>query len=399
MNPMCQRNPTASALDYPTTAEPIGYHQLHHDRGLEFQLNRFLTLIGPSALEELREAAASINTYDDWITCFLDMAETARAGEQMLAAACYDRAAEFFMKIGDPRRGPALQRFLVSMREVYGLEPIQVPFGDAALPAYDVRPGDTPRGTIVVTGGFDGSSEEGFSLLVSLANAGYRAITFDGPGQGMALEDCDLPMIPEWEQPISAILDYFELDDVTLIGVSLGGGLAIRAAAFERRVRRVVAFDILDDFLECIGRQIGPGATPLLRLLLAVNARPIVNRMAMNAAARNSITDWGLRHGMHVTGTSDSFGFFQAARDLNTRGISDRVVADALLLAGADDHYVPVSQLHRQAAALTGARSVSTRLFTQVEQAQNHCQVGNIGLAVRTIVTWIESLQPPAVPG
>jgi hypothetical protein len=66
------------------------------------------------------------------------------------------------------------------------------------------------------------------------------------------------------------------------------------------------------------------------------------------------------------------------------------VTADVLLLAGADDHYVPLKQLRRQAANLVNARSVTTRTFTAAEQASNHCQVGNIGAAVRVIQGWLE---------
>ena len=60
------------------------------------------------------------------------------------------------------------------------------------------------------------------------------------------------------------------------------------------------------------------------------------------------------------------------------------------MLAGADDHYVPLKQLGRQAANLKRARSVTTRTFTTAEQASNHCQVGNIGAAVRVIQAWLE---------
>jgi hypothetical protein len=61
-----------------------------------------------------------------------------------------------------------------------------------------------------------------------------------------------------------------------------------------------------------------------------------------------------------------------------------------LLLAGADDHYVPLKQLGRQAASLVRARSVTTRTFTAAEQASNHCQVGNIGAAVLVIQGWLD---------
>ena len=60
-----------------------------------------------------------------------------------------------------------------------------------------------------------------------------------------------------------------------------------------------------------------------------------------------------------------------------------------LLLAGVDDHYVPLEQLGRQAANLVHARSVTTRTFTAADEASNHCQVGNIGAALRVIQTWM----------
>ena len=50
-------------------------------------------------------------------------------------------------------------------------------------------------------------------------------------------------MSPEWEKPVKTVLDFFRRDAVTLMGFSLGGGLVIRAAAFEPRVRRVIAYD------------------------------------------------------------------------------------------------------------------------------------------------------------
>src|SRR5260370_38839996 len=131
--------------------------------------------------------------------------------------------------------------------------------------------------------------------------------TFEGPGQGAALEAHGLPMIPEWERPVAAVLDHYPLDDVTIAGESLGGGLAIRAAAFEPRISRVVSMDILDDEFEVIARQIGRGVTPVLRVLLALRAKGIVNAVARRAIARKPVAAWGLQQGMHVTGTSTAY--------------------------------------------------------------------------------------------
>lgn len=82
----------------------------------------------------------------------------------------------------------------------------------------------------------------------------------------------------------------------------------------------------------------------------------------------------------------------RAIATFNTAEVSGRVRADVLLLAGRDDHYVPITQLHTQLAALTDTRSCTARVFTQAEQASSHCQVGNLGLAVQVILDWLGGL-------
>jgi hypothetical protein len=39
---------------------------------------------------------------------------------------------------------------------------------------------------------------------------------------------------------------------------------------------------------------------------------------------------------------------------------------------------------------LTAARSVTARVFTTAESAQNHCQIGNMGLALKVILGWLD---------
>jgi hypothetical protein len=65
---------------------------------------------------------------------------------------------------------------------------------------------------------------------------------------------------------------------------------------------------------------------------------------------------------------------------------------DVLLLCGQEDHAVPVHQLPDQIATLNNVRSLTARLFTRAEQAQNHVQTGNMGLAFRVMIEWLDSL-------
>ena len=44
----------------------------------------------------------------------------------------------------------------------------------------------------------------------------------------------------------------------------------------------------------------------------------------------------------------------------------------------------------RQVKALANAKSVTDRIFTKEDHAQNHCQIGNIDLALDIMVKWID---------
>jgi pimeloyl-ACP methyl ester carboxylesterase len=383
-------DPSGPRLDCTGTTPAVGYRHFHDDLSLNFQCNRWVQWLGPSAIAEVTELAARCETYPEWIDGFLGLAVAAREADRRLASAYYDRAAEFFMRPDDPRKLGARTRFAQTMRTLYDVSPEGVPYGASVLPAIDLHPQGESGGTIVVFGGFDSYVEEFLPMLAAMVDAGHRVIAFEGPGQGGALEDHGLALAAHWERPVSAVLDHYQLTDVTMIGESLGGGLVIRAAAFEPRISRVVSMDILDDFFEVVAGQIGRGVTPVLRVLLALRAKGIVNAVARRAIARKPVAAWGLQQGMHVTGTATAYDFLRSTTRFDTRRVSQLVTADVLLLAGADDHYVPLKQLRRQAVNLVRARSVTTRTFTAAEQASNHCQVGNIGAAVRVIQAWLE---------
>ena len=316
----------------------------------------------------------------------------------MLKAASYLRAAEFFLPAGDPQRKPMREKFVQLTRDHYGVKPNdqhRVPYAVGSvhgfLPVYRFTPAQ-PKGVVVFCGGFDSYLEELFLFFFWLRGAGYDVVAFEGPGQGSALFDAGLPMTHEWEKPVAAVLDHFGLDDVSLIGLSMGGYFAIRAAAFEPRVQRAVAYDVFFDAFDC-NLRLMPTSTRrvLLLLLLRLKLDVLVNALARRAAKRSLVIEWGLNQAMHVTGTATPAAYLQAIQRYTAAEISGRVTQDVLLLAGTDDHYVPLAQFHQQIAALTNTRSLTARLFTRAESAQSHCQAGNFGLALQVITDWLDS--------
>ena len=385
----------------PTTFS-IGFHQLHPDVSMNFQMNRWFSGVGEKAmLDDMRNIAPRIANYADWKREFLALAETAAAQGHMLRAGTYYRSAEFFMQPCDPERKTARASFLAAVRSVYEMDPknqYQVPYSEGPikgfLPAYRFTP-VLSKGTIVFFGGFDSYIEEMTAAFLYLRDQGYEVIAFEGPGQGGALNDSNLPMTPDWHKPVKAILDYFKLDHVTLCGLSIGGCLVMRAAAYELRIDRVIAYDVFTDALDVNLRQVSWLKRQMLSAFLKMRASAVVNQMARRVARTSSVADWGIAQGMHVTGTSSSYEYLTEIAKYTTADVSPLITQDVLLLAGNADHFVPVDHFHRQIRMLKNARSITARLFTEKESAGNHCQIGNYGLALTTIVNWIDAMTLP----
>jgi alpha-beta hydrolase superfamily lysophospholipase len=375
---------------------PIGYYELHPDVSVNYQMNRFYNWVGDTTmLTEMREAAVRVQDYPTFAQIFLDLGEKFLAQGQTLKGAYYLRLAEFFLFASDERKQPTRLRFVQLLLDYYQISQAshsRIPYESGWLSAYRFTP-EQPKGTIAVFGGFDSYIEEWLPAAFALRDAGYEVVLFEGPGQGSALEDAQVTFIPEWEKPVKAVLDFFHLDDVTLMGFSLGGGLAIRAAAFEPRVQRIIAYDILTDFLEVNLRSLPAAARAQVTAWLESGSADALNAFMAQVMTKSLLAKWGIQQGLHVTGCQTPYELLQVYRQYRTTTISANVTQDVLLMAGAGDHYVPVSQFSDQIATLKNVRSLTARLFTSYEQAQNHCQVGNFGLALRTIIEWIDSLQ------
>ena len=71
-------NSSAPRLDCTGTTPAVGYHHFHDDLSLNFQCNRWVQWIGPSAMAEVTELAGRCDIYPEWIDGFLGLADAAR---------------------------------------------------------------------------------------------------------------------------------------------------------------------------------------------------------------------------------------------------------------------------------------------------------------------------------
>jgi alpha-beta hydrolase superfamily lysophospholipase len=372
----------------------VGTHRLHHDASISFQLNRWIAWTGGDSLADIQRIAPQLTDYSTNRRLFLQLAESALIDGDLRRAAFHVRAAEFFVRGDDPAKQPLRARFvglLLRSRSMTDRDRDRIPFGDGWLPAYRFGV-ENAKGTIVLFGGFDSYIEELFPIMDRLNLAGWDVVGFEGPGQGGALEEAGLSFEVEWERPVAAVLDHYGLDAVCLLGISLGGGLAVRAAAFEPRVEQMVCDDVLSDFLDVSLRQVPVVRRLALSALLRAGADAAVDALAHRAMRHSPVLDWGLHQGMHVFGVDRPAAFLKTAARFRTAAYSPRVTADSLLLSGAEDHYVPLTQFHQQMASLTSARSVSGHILTRADNAQDHCHVGNVGLSIDLITGWLDRM-------
>lgn len=370
---------------------PRGYFQFHTHPSINYQLNR---LLPTASYEEVAMAGRRITGLASWKSVMLTLAEQAESQSRLLHASSYLRAAEFYMRPGDPDKVKANERFVALFDAAMADSPLQrceVQYAEGALPVLRLAPQGPRRDVLLVHGGFDSFAEELVFNYLDYPCHGIEVILFEGPGQGQALRRYGLTMDPSWEKPVAAILDYFDVAGCTLMGLSLGGYLAPRAAAFEPRVKRLIVNDVLADFLDCFASS-GNGAetAAAIEALLREDRLDELDALAKPLMAQEETADWGVRHGMAVCGAGRPAEFFRWLTCIRTSPFSHRITQDVLLMAAAEDHIVPLHQFFDQARALGNVASLTTQLFTAADCAQSHCHVGNLALTQEYVRNWID---------
>jgi len=229
-------------------------------------------------LADFQDVTGTITSWNDWCSAWvergglheglgrnaLDEGWTLTAGEHLTtAAACYHFAKFLFVKDLDQMRvaheKAVACRTLALPHLVPKGERVAIPYEGHILWGNLRKPVGVARPAVVVmVMGLDSAKEEMHSNEAVFLARGLATLAFDGPGQGEA--EYDLPICPEYERPVAAVIDWIEgrddldSDRVGLWGVSLGGYYAPRAAAFEPRVKAVVALTGPFNFVETFGR-------------------------------------------------------------------------------------------------------------------------------------------------
>jgi alpha-beta hydrolase superfamily lysophospholipase len=354
--------------------------------------------------------------YDEWLTTadrIADEAEKARAAghlvsarDGLLRASNYYRSADFYLH-GNPE-DPRIAHAYTRARDCFiaagalfdtPVEPIEIPYGNTVLhgyfyPAISRSEGSGPTPTIIMHSGFDGTCEEMHFLGAAAAQErGYQVVTFDGPGQPAALHFDGLVFRSDWEHVVTPVLDWVldrpgvDANRVALLGASMGGLLAPRAAAFEHRLAACIAFDGVYD-MGLTGAAWIPGDRADMEALLRADSAPEADAMIAQLMAANPNIRWAATHGQYALGVDSPRALFAAFLDYTLAdGIAEQITCPTLVCEAASDIFFE-GQPQLLFDHLTCEKALLD--FTEAEGAGAHCQAGAGRLAFARIYDWLD---------
>jgi 2,6-dihydroxypseudooxynicotine hydrolase len=206
------------------------------------------------------------------------------------------------------------------------IEPIAIPYLGVDMPGYlHLASGDEPAPVVIMVNGADSVKEEYHNWARQFVRRGLSVLTMDGPGQGETLER--LPMRPEaWEEPVGAAIDALgatglvDAGRVGIWGSSMGGFLALRAAAFEPRIGAAISSGGFYDFRDY--------------------------RFWAVSTQLNVMEDLG------VDSLSEARAYIEERCTL--AGVVERIAAPYLVIHGARDELVSVDEGRQMAEGPTG---------------------------------------------
>jgi len=287
---------------------------------------------------DFQRVTSTLERWEDWCQAwsacgavYEEMAEQARAQGRHISAAehslhaalCYHFGKYLFVRWPDQLRVAhehVVRNYQLALP--YGRFPgerVAVPYeGGASMYGILRRPQQRRRPPVVIlVPGLDSVKEELHFYGNDFLRRGMAVLAIDGPGQGEM--EFTHPMRHDYDVPVHSAITYLEqrtdvdATRVGLMGVSFGGQYAVRAAAFEPRLRAVI-------------ENCGP-----YDQALTFAGRPQISRETM----------------VYRLKAADEAQALEKLQSFTLRGVAERVRCPLLVIQGKRDRLVPAEHGER----------------------------------------------------
>jgi dienelactone hydrolase len=301
------------------------------------------------------------------------------AGDKFYRSSLYVSQSERLQSPTWPGRTAAYQKSMDLLQKHVDLSSVpftrvEVPYEGSSLPAYFYRAetaDGSPAPVMVQWNGLDSTKEmmyySGFPAM--LARRGISTLMVDTPGSGEALRMRGLTARHDTEAWAAACVDYLETrddvddDQIGIVGWSLGGYYAPRAAAFEKRLKLAVAWGANHNWAEVqTGRRNREGENPVPHY-------------------------W--EHVFWVWGVDDIDEFMEVTKDMHLNGVAEKITVPLLVTHGAGDRQINVKYAEQTAEQAVNSSKLELRIFDDPEGGTEHISIDNMPYVAGYIADWV----------
>ncbi|MBL8786561.1 MAG: alpha/beta fold hydrolase [Deltaproteobacteria bacterium] len=270
---------------------------------------------------------------------------------------------------------------------------VEIPYEGTTLTGYWFRAKTSePAPTLIAHSGRDAWAEDLMYIARAGLERGYHTLLIDGPGQGKVMRIQGLPFRPDWEVFITAVVDQLvsrpEVDPnrLVLLGASMGGYLAPRAATAEGRLALVVANPGVVSWYGSILATLG-SYLPDFEAVLAQGDEAF-DRYVTALMPYSPFLAWGIEDMAWHHGVTTPSALLHALSAFTFEGKADRIKAKVLVIDAEDEG--PRGQARQLYEALDPARRALV-VFTREEAGQFHVQPGATQVLTHKMFDWLDT--------
>ncbi|KJZ72705.1 hypothetical protein HIM_07897 [Hirsutella minnesotensis 3608] len=320
------------------------------------------------------------------------------------SAATYFRASEFFLhgNPSDPRIGQlwnqqidAFDRGLALLNPPGQRVTINTP--DFDIPAIWITPsGEKKQRPTLITGfGYDNTQEELLHLIgLAALERGYNVLSYEGPGQPGVIHKQNLGFIYDWERVVTPVMDYalsqkdvVDPSSVGLVGFSLGGYLAPRAAAFDHRFAAVMAIEGVWDFGKIIKNTFGP---ELMKIYDSGDKAKFDSMVApLLQPGAPTFLRWGLGQGMWAFRTTSPYDLVTRTANFTLAPVANKIRTPVFVGEAQEDPFYN-GDGRRVAKAL--GKWAYLHEFKSKDAIGTHSGIGALKQQNQVVLDWFQGI-------